>query len=154
MKYLIKNKWVIVGVFLGAIAGYLYYYYVGCVSGTCAITSNPLNSTLYGAVMGGLLLSIIVPTKRNTKVLKEIAPNAVIIDVRTPSEFQSAHFEKSVNIPLNDIPNKIAEIKSFNKPIVCCCRSGFRSRKATKILKGQGIECYNGGSWQEVSDLY
>ncbi|GIM50550.1 DUF6132 family protein [Capnocytophaga stomatis] len=154
MKYLIKNKWIIIGVFLGAIAGYLYYYYIGCASGTCAITSNPLNSTLYGAVMGGLLLSILVPTKKNTKMLKEVAPKAVVIDVRTPSEFQSGHFENSVNIPLDEIPNRIAEIKSFNKPVICCCRSGMRSQKAAKLLQNQGIECYNGGSWQEVKDLY
>ncbi|GIJ94581.1 DUF6132 family protein [Capnocytophaga stomatis] len=154
MKYLIKNKWIIIGVFLGAIAGYLYYYYIGCASGTCAITSNPLNSTLYGAVMGGLLLSILVPTKKNTKMLKEVAPKAVVIDVRTPSEFQSGHFENSVNIPLDEIPNRIAEIKAFNKPVICCCRSGIRSQKATKHLQNQGIECYNGGSWQEVKDLY
>lgn len=36
----------------GAVLGYLYFYYIGCASGTCAITSNPYNSTLYGAVMG------------------------------------------------------------------------------------------------------
>jgi len=46
------------GVIVGAVAGYLYYYYVGCVTGTCAITSRPLNSTLYGAVMGGLLFNL------------------------------------------------------------------------------------------------
>ncbi|SDM29211.1 DUF6132 family protein [Kriegella aquimaris] len=47
----------IVGVVIGAIAGYLYYIEIGCVSGTCAITSKPLNSTLYGGVMGGLLFN-------------------------------------------------------------------------------------------------
>jgi hypothetical protein len=45
------------GIALGALLGYLYYYYVGCASGTCAITSKPLNSTLYGALVGGLLFS-------------------------------------------------------------------------------------------------
>jgi hypothetical protein len=49
-----------VGVVVGAIAGYVYYYYVGCASGTCAITSKPLNSTLYGGLMGGLLFNIFV----------------------------------------------------------------------------------------------
>jgi hypothetical protein len=51
------------GVILGAIAGYAYYYFVGCASGTCAITSKPLNSTLYGAVMGGLLFNLFVTKK-------------------------------------------------------------------------------------------
>ncbi|MBL0018556.1 MAG: hypothetical protein IPP17_19495 [Bacteroidetes bacterium] len=49
---------ILVGVALGAVGGYLYYHFVGCASGSCAITSSPVNSTLYGAVMGGLLLSI------------------------------------------------------------------------------------------------
>ena len=40
------------GLVVGAILGYLYYYYIGCASGTCAITSNPYNSTAYGAMMG------------------------------------------------------------------------------------------------------
>ena len=47
-----------IGIAIGAIAGYLYYFYIGCVSGTCAITSKPLNSTLYGALMGGLVFNI------------------------------------------------------------------------------------------------
>jgi len=47
-----------VGTIIGAIVGYAYYYYVGCSSGTCTITSKPLNSTLYGALMGGLLFNL------------------------------------------------------------------------------------------------
>lgn len=49
-----------IGIIIGAVAGYLYYFYVGCASGTCAITSKPLNSTLYGALMGGLLFNMII----------------------------------------------------------------------------------------------
>jgi hypothetical protein len=49
-----------IGIAIGALAGYSYYYYVGCASGTCAITSKPLNSTLYGALMGGLLFNMFV----------------------------------------------------------------------------------------------
>jgi len=58
MNFIIKNKLSIAGVIVGAFGGYLYYHFVGCASGTCAITSKPLNSTLYGAMMGGLLLNI------------------------------------------------------------------------------------------------
>jgi hypothetical protein len=43
------------GLIVGAVLGYLYYQEIGCASGSCAITSKPLNSTLYGAFMGGLL---------------------------------------------------------------------------------------------------
>lgn len=58
MEFLSKYKLTIIGILLGAIAGYAYYYYVGCASGTCAITSKPLNSTAYGALLGGLLFNI------------------------------------------------------------------------------------------------
>ena len=49
-----------IGIAIGAFAGYGYYFYVGCASGTCAITSKPLNSTLYGALMGGLIFNMLV----------------------------------------------------------------------------------------------
>ena len=58
-QLLLKNIYTISGIFVGAIIGYLYYKFVGCASGTCAITSSPINSTLYGSVMGGLLANII-----------------------------------------------------------------------------------------------
>jgi LytS/YehU family sensor histidine kinase len=49
-----------IGIIIGLIAGYLYYQEIGCVTGTCAITSKPLNSTLYGGLMGGLLFNLFV----------------------------------------------------------------------------------------------
>ncbi len=42
----------IIPVLLGALGGFMYYTFIGCYSGTCAITSNPLMSTLYGALFG------------------------------------------------------------------------------------------------------
>lgn len=54
MKQILMQKRMWFGVIAGALAGYAYYYFVGCASGTCAITSNPINSTAYGAIMGGL----------------------------------------------------------------------------------------------------
>jgi phage shock protein E len=55
IQKLLSYKLLIIGIGLGAISGYLYYHYLGCASGTCAITSKPLNSTAYGAIMGGLI---------------------------------------------------------------------------------------------------
>lgn len=57
MNFILNNKLTIIGIVIGAIGGYLYFYNIGCASGTCAITSRPLNSTLYGALMGGLLFN-------------------------------------------------------------------------------------------------
>ena len=53
-----KYKFELAGIILGAIAGWCYWYFVGCSSGSCLITSSPLNSAAYGAMMGALLLSI------------------------------------------------------------------------------------------------
>ncbi|MFN3638129.1 MAG: DUF6132 family protein [Chloroherpetonaceae bacterium] len=49
--------WLKLGVFLalGALGGFAYYYFIGCTSGTCAITSNPYISTGYGALIGAVL---------------------------------------------------------------------------------------------------
>ena len=58
MNLIYKYKLTVAGIITGAIAGYLYYHYVGCASGTCAITSKPLNSALYGAMLGGMLLNM------------------------------------------------------------------------------------------------
>ena len=58
IEFIKKYKLTFLGVLVGAIGGYLYYHFVGCASGTCAITSKPLNSTLYGAMMGALLFNI------------------------------------------------------------------------------------------------
>jgi hypothetical protein len=53
-----------IGIVIGAIAGYLYYHFVGCASGSCAITSKPVNSTLYGSLLGGLLFNMFVKEKK------------------------------------------------------------------------------------------
>jgi hypothetical protein len=42
----------LIGVAIGGIAGYLYYYFIGCNSGSCPITSNPWNSVFYGSLLG------------------------------------------------------------------------------------------------------
>lgn len=57
MSYLWKYKLTVLGILAGAAGGYLYYHFIGCTSGSCPITSQPVNSTLYGAMMGGLLFS-------------------------------------------------------------------------------------------------
>jgi hypothetical protein len=53
------RKWMLpaLGIAIGGALGWVYWYWVGCDSGTCAITSRPLNSSLYGAVMGVLFFS-------------------------------------------------------------------------------------------------
>ncbi|CEN47481.1 DUF6132 family protein [Capnocytophaga canis] len=65
-KFVKKHLLTLIGVAVGALAGYFYWQQIGCNSGTCAITSSPVNSTLYGSVMGGLLFSMFKREKNRT----------------------------------------------------------------------------------------
>lgn len=76
--------------------------------------------------------------------------NATIVDVRSASEYIGGHVVGSVNIPLQEIPNRLGEFKAM-KNIVLCCASGNRSGQATSFLKQNGIECENAGSWMDVN---
>ncbi len=58
MSFLKKNSLIIGGLVIGSALGYAYYHYIGCHTGHCAITSKPLNSTIYGAITGALFLSL------------------------------------------------------------------------------------------------
>ena len=62
-NFLVKYKLGIVGIIVGGILGYAYYHFVGCNTGTCAITSKPFNSTAYGMLMGYLMFSVFQKSK-------------------------------------------------------------------------------------------
>jgi hypothetical protein len=53
-----SNKFGIIGIPVGALSGFIYYLQIGCVDG-CAITGDPINSALYGALMGAVALSML-----------------------------------------------------------------------------------------------
>ncbi len=50
---------IIIGAVMGGTAGFLYYRFIGCRSGACIITGNPYISTIYGAVLGGLVANLL-----------------------------------------------------------------------------------------------
>ena len=57
-KWIFNNKIILAGTILGAFAGYFYYRFIGCPGGTCLISSKPVNSTVYFALMGAILFSL------------------------------------------------------------------------------------------------
>ena len=76
----------------------------------------------------------------------------VIIDVRTPEEFQSGHLEKSINIEWQEILSLPSNIDK-SKKIYLYCRSGNRSQKATEILSQAGfLNVENLGSISQASE--
>jgi phage shock protein E len=77
---------------------------------------------------------------------------AAIVDVRSPQEFKSGHAKGAINIPLDQLPAKLGQLKG-KEAIVLCCRSGARSGMATSMLKSKGFNAVNGGPWQNVHKL-
>lgn len=66
MSFLTRHKLAIAGIFIGGLLGFSYYYFIGCNTGSCAITSKPLNSSVYGMIMGYLMFSVFenTPSKK------------------------------------------------------------------------------------------
>ncbi len=77
---------------------------------------------------------------------------AVILDVRTQREWDAGHIENSVHIPLDELRNRVEEVKQLNKPIIACCKSGVRSAKAAKFLNLNNVDAINGGGWVSVKN--
>jgi rhodanese-related sulfurtransferase len=75
-----------------------------------------------------------------------------VVDVRTPAEFMGGHVAGSINIPLNELPQRITEVKGKSN-LILCCASGARSEQAARYLKSNGIDCENGGPWVRVNAM-
>lgn len=88
------------------------------------------------------------------KIKEALRKGAVVIDVRTPHEYDQGRVPGSVNIPVERIPSSIDRIKAMKKPIVLCCASGMRAGTAKNILKSAGIQdVHNGGGWESVHKM-
>jgi phage shock protein E len=91
----------------------------------------------------------IAPTINFADLIKK---GAVIIDVRSKSEYQGGHIKGSINIPLDTLKNNLSKLKK-NKPVITCCASGMRSASAKSILKSYGFEeVHNGGGWTRLQN--
>ncbi|MDH5570703.1 MAG: rhodanese-like domain-containing protein [Gammaproteobacteria bacterium] len=83
--------------------------------------------------------------------------DAIVLDVREDSEFNTGHILNSVHIPQGHLKARLAELeKHKGKPIIIGCRSGHRSAKACAVLKKEGFDTvYNlaGGvmAWQSAN---
>jgi phage shock protein E len=90
----------------------------------------------------------------NGDIKTALKKGAVIIDVRTPNEYDEGRVRESINIPVDRVSANSERIKQFKKAIIFCCSSGSRSATATRIMKEKGLkEVYNGGSWEHVLKL-
>jgi phage shock protein E len=70
---------------------------------------------------------------------------ALLLDVRTPEEFAEGHLAGAVNIPVDALPGRLAEVEPKDRPVVVYCRSGARSKRARGLLLEHG--------WVKVENL-
>ncbi len=79
------------------------------------------------------------------------AGKGTVVDVRSRGEFMGGNVAESINIPLDEIQNRVSDCKNLKQPLILVCASGGRSGMAEQFLSSQGLECYNGGSWLSVN---
>jgi rhodanese-related sulfurtransferase len=82
---------------------------------------------------------------RNVNVaeaLELVAGGALLLDVREDNEWEAGHAPDAVHIALNEIPDNLASFQP-DRLVVCVCRSGARSGRATKFLTDNGIGAVN-----------
>lgn len=98
------------------------------------------------------MLSTLRKLLGDTATSKADLDQALVVDVRTPGEFNAGHLESSINIPLDEIQNHVNDFKNSGSRIVLICRSGARSGRATKFLQSYGIDAVNGGAWTDYKN--
>ena len=76
----------------------------------------------------------------------------LVIDVRRPDEFEKGHAKNSMNIPLDEMPERLNELKKVKQSLVVVCGGGTRHVKAFELLKENGIDSQKGGSWKDVDE--
>ena len=88
------------------------------------------------------------------KIKAALRKGAIIIDVRTGTEYDRGHVPDAFNIPVDRVQASAERLKEAKRPIIVCCSSGDRSSTAVQILKSKGVkEVYNGGNWENVLKL-
>lgn len=69
-----------------------------------------------------------------------VADGALLLDVRTRSEFSEQHVPRALNVPVQELPHRLHELGPTTRPIVVYCRSGGRSAQATQLLRQAGYQ--------------
>lgn len=90
---------------------------------------------------------------KSNSILEAIDKGALLVDVRTPEEFMDGSVEGAINIPLDEIPERVEEFTGKGE-IILFCQSGNRSEHAKMYLEHHDIEdLWNGGGWYDVDYL-
>lgn len=89
-----------------------------------------------------------------SKIKSALKNGAIVVDVRTGTEYDRGHVPDAFNIPVDRIAISADRLKAANKPVILCCNTGERSGIALQHLKAKGLKnVLNGGSWESVVKL-
>jgi len=89
----------------------------------------------------------------NTDYSELIKQGAIVLDVRSKSEYSGGHIKNSINIPVDQLSNNLSKLRDKDKCIICCCASGMRSGTAKRILESNGYKAvFNGGGWSGLQN--
>lgn len=81
-----------------------------------------------------------------------VKQGAVIVDVRSKSEYAGGHIKNSINIPVDQLEKNLSKLNK-EKTIITCCASGMRSASAKNILQNNGFKSvHNGGGWASLNN--
>lgn len=75
---------------------------------------------------------------KGSEAQEMVKNGALLLDVRTTQEFAGGHLPGAINIPVQDLDRRLSEVGAKDRPIVVYCRSGQRSARAARMLKGAG----------------
>lgn len=117
------------------VASLLVTFAPGCSKTDAQAQTNPPSSP---EAKAGL------PDRDPALAHKLVAEGGLLLDVRTPDEFSEQHIDKAVNMPVDDLDKRIAEIEKLaggdkSKPIVVYCQAGGRASRAKKALTAAGF---------------
>ena len=106
------------------------------------------------AVLGGIGLMKLFAGASGKSLAADktkIQQGALVLDVRTPGEYQSGHYEKARNIPVQELGDRVSELGDKKRAIVVYCASGMRSARAVKILTAAGFtDVTNAGGLRDL----
>jgi phage shock protein E len=88
------------------------------------------------------------------KLKSALLRGAVVIDIRSPNEFDRGKVPDSVNIPMDRFAINTERMKNMNRPLIICSNSVYESGIAVRKLKSEGIkDVYNGGTWINMGKI-
>ena len=82
-----------------------------------------------------------------------LAQDAILLDVRTIHEYARTKIPTARHIAVEDLPNVIEQVRSWNAPIITYCNYGDKSRLAAELLNQANIKAMNGGIKRELVKL-